>query len=131
MTARFLPLLLVAVVVGCQKPTSKPVASGPAAAVTTNEPAADDPPGMNRWTDAQIEQTVREDLKLSALTLKKESRERYTGTGTDMNGKALRIVVRYRPGEYRIDAEGDQPGGSDKRSSHWAAEGVTPKWKEK
>jgi len=40
------------------------------------------------------------------------------------------VVVRYRPGEYRIDAEAavQPPGGHDVKSKHWCAEGVTPNW---
>ena len=131
MTRRLLSVLaLIVILGGCQKADQKPTGKSGPPAGETDGPAPDDPPGMKRWTDAQIEQTVREDMNFTSLTLQKESRDRYTGTGTDATGKAYKVVVRYRPGEYRIDAEAvvQPPGGHDVKSKHWAAEGVTPKW---
>jgi hypothetical protein len=127
---RLLPLLALVLLGGCQKADSKPSGKAGTPAAAAEGPASDDPPGMARWSDAQIEQTVREDLGFTALTLKKEARDRYTGTGTDAAGKAYTVVVRYRPGEYRIDATAvvQPPGGHDVKSKHWCAEGVTPKW---
>lgn len=125
-------LFLAAAAGGCQKMASKSTGKPGTTSAAKEEPAADDPPGMTRWTDSQIEQTVREDMKFTSLILKKESRDRYTGTGQDATGKAYTVVVRYRPGEIRIDAEAvvQPPGGHDRKSYHWNAENVTPKWKE-
>ncbi|QEL16765.1 hypothetical protein [Limnoglobus roseus] len=130
-------IALTATLAGCKKAGQKPAdqkaadkANTPAA--VAEEPANDDPPGMKMWTDEQLEQQVREDMKFTSLTLKKESRDKFTGTGTTAVGKAYKLVVRARPGEYRIDAEAavQPPGGNDKKSSHWCAETVTPKWKD-
>jgi hypothetical protein len=131
MLRRLLPWLALTVFLGgCQKAEDRPIGKVVTPTGQKEAPADDDPPGMNRWTDAQIAQTVREDMNFTSLTLKKESRDRYTGTGTDAAGKAYTVVVRYRPGEYRIDAEAvvQPPGGHDVKSKHWVAEGVTPKW---
>jgi hypothetical protein len=131
MARRLLSVLALAVLFGgCKKADPKAAGTPGTSSGKVAGPAGDDPPGMARWTDAQIEQTVREDLGFTSLTLKPESRDRYTGTGTDAAGKAYTVVVRYRPGEYRIDATAVvQPaGGHDVKSKHWCAEGVTPKW---
>ena len=123
-------LALAAVLGGCQKAGQKPVGTPAAPAAGKDGPAGDDPPAVTRWTDARIEQTVRGDMHFASLSLKKEGRDRYTGTGTDAAGEAYTVVVRYRPGEYRIDAAAvvQPPGGHDVKSYHWCAEGVTPKW---
>jgi hypothetical protein len=125
-------LALAAILGGCQKADQKPIANSGTPAGKTDGPASDDPPGRARWTDAQIEQTVREAMSFASLALKKESCARYAGTGTDATGKAYTVIVRYRPGEYRIDARPvvQPPGGHDVKSRHWCAEGVTPKWKD-
>jgi hypothetical protein len=131
MARRLLAVLaLAALLGGCQKADPKPAGKPGPLSAKTEGPAGDDPPGLTRWTDAQIEQTVREDLGFTSLTLKAETRDRYTGTGTDAAGRAYTVVVRYRPGEYRIDATAvvQPPGGHDVKSKHWCAEGVTPKW---
>lgn len=104
-----------------------PAAVAPQPAAAPAEPTIADAPGMNRWTDAQLLEAVREDLKMPDLTLAKAAGNRYTGTGT-VDGQQYAVTVWYRGGEYLAVAKAAVAGGGAEKRSHWAAEGVEKKF---
>jgi hypothetical protein len=63
------------------------------------------------------------------MTLKKEADDKYTGTGQNAEGVPFTFVVRFRPGEIRVDYSRETPrGGTNHGKYHWSAEGVTKKF---
>jgi hypothetical protein len=100
--------VLIAGFAGCDQPannTSPPtrVAAPPGAIL------AEDARGV--WSQSQVEEYLKQDLKLSQLSLTPAGGDDYTGTGTTADDRTLQLQVKQVPGGIACTFE-DGQGGS-------------------
>lgn len=99
--------LLLACAVGCEETVNPP----DAATRTTAPPAAvssEDATGV--WTRTQVEQYVKENLKLKTVSLQSAGGDNYSGMGTAQDGRVVNLKIRQVPGGIRCEYEDDRGG---------------------
>jgi hypothetical protein len=70
---------------------------------------AEDATGI--WNQPQVEQYLREDLKLTQVSLTPSGGDgNYTGTGTTADGRTLQLQVKQVPGGIACDFQDDRGG---------------------
>jgi hypothetical protein len=100
----YLALVVVTLLLtGCAEPTG-----GSASSPSSNEPAAGSGSGVARttsgdvatgyWSKTQVETWLKQDLKLTTLSLSAAGDHNYTGTGTTVDGRTYQLKVTQVPG---------------------------------
>lgn len=106
-------LFLLCGIAGCPDTASNP-SSTPAPAA--NPPSGGQAPipasqATEIWTQSQVEQWLKKDLKLTELTLSPDGNGNYKGTGRNDTGLALQLTVTQVPGGIACEFSGG-PGNS-------------------
>ncbi len=109
-------LLLTGGIVGCPNASNKPAPSAPMptpvavpagpnspSAVAANPNAIPASQATGIWNQGQVEQWLKEDLKLTELTLSATGNGNYMGRGRDATGKSFQLTVRQVAGGIVCD----------------------------
>lgn len=103
-------VVMVLLLAGCEPPPkAQPPGVAPVAAPAQVAPSAP-PPGVvdakdakRVWTQADVEQFLREDLDLKTVSLKPTGNNGYQGTGEMAEGTVCTIVVKQVIGGIQAD----------------------------
>ena len=109
--------VLLTILLGCERPPQpqpRPTAGPPAPPGGPPSPGSSAPsslpPGTIEakdatgvWNQTQVEEFIREDLKLTSMSLKSAGKNDYEGTGADAEGVAYTLKVKQVPGGIRVD----------------------------
>ena len=95
MRYQLLATMLIVFLVGCEPPNAQPGAPA-AGAVPTMGPTT-------VWSQAQVEQFLKEELELTTIALQSTGGDNYQGTGADAEGSDYTLIVKQVPGGIKVE----------------------------